>query len=135
MRGERGYVLPLWNGMIAQDGTGLLIPDPYGGSNGTLLDACILFEEVRCALGLRRSSPDRSERPAPPLCGERGVSSRHRRRPVHRCPRHTEYPDEIAAALPHAAVGRVAAGTVLHAFDADQLIERLVAFLTREAPP
>lgn len=47
---ERGSDPTLWSGMVAQGWTGLLIPEEYGGSNGTVLDACILFEEIGRAL-------------------------------------------------------------------------------------
>ncbi|GIW08822.1 MAG: acyl-CoA dehydrogenase [Dehalococcoidia bacterium] len=46
MRDERGYDPTLWSGMIEQGWTGLLIPEHYGGSEGSIVDACILFEEI-----------------------------------------------------------------------------------------
>ncbi|MFN8534473.1 MAG: acyl-CoA dehydrogenase family protein [Dehalococcoidia bacterium] len=46
MSDERGYDPTLWSGMANQGWTGLLIPERHGGSEGTILDACILFEEI-----------------------------------------------------------------------------------------
>jgi alkylation response protein AidB-like acyl-CoA dehydrogenase len=46
MRDERGYDATLWSGMVEQGWAGLLIPERYSGSDGSILDACILFEEV-----------------------------------------------------------------------------------------
>ncbi|GIW11112.1 MAG: acyl-CoA dehydrogenase [Dehalococcoidia bacterium] len=50
MEDERGVDPLLWNGIVRLGWPGLLIPERYGGSGGSLLDAVILFEEVGRAL-------------------------------------------------------------------------------------
>src|SRR5262245_40968585 len=50
MADPQGYSPQLWQGMIDQGWTGLIIPEEYGGSGGSMLDAVVLFEEIGRAL-------------------------------------------------------------------------------------
>jgi len=76
-----GYPPELWRQMAELGWLGVTIPEQYGGSGGTMLDACLFMEETSRGLapiGRLRDDPDRRRRH--PALRDRGAEDRGPRR-------------------------------------------------------